>query len=313
MELVKPIILVEGPDGAGKTTLARELAVALKVPYYHSGPPETKDPLTEYWQYTKRLLVDGGVVDRFYLGELVYGPLRRQASYPDRFPWLLLELFLFKLGALQVILTGDVATLRSRKQEQSVEQLLEEKRAYDKVWHWSKMRNIVFTADYFQHRQRQLVEAVLKEYEAVPRCPVWLAHTDGIGQISRPAAMLLAHERNGLSGPNVVLNSPAGRYLFEAIAIAGVDPRALFIVNVLQSSGRDELRTAVGLRTWDAVEPLLVVALGEQAAKLSSGSVHAVVPHPQWCRRFRHNDTKRYGEVLKQAIEIGQSCSVKEF
>ena len=163
VELIKPIVIVEGPDGAGTTTLATELAITLQVPYHHCGPPETPDPLTEYWQLAKQLAVTGGVIDQFYLGELVYGPLRRQVTYEDRFPWWLLELCLYKLGALQVILTGDVATLRGRKQERSAEDLLVEKQAYETEWHRSRMWNVVFLVEHFQDQPLALVEAVLKQ------------------------------------------------------------------------------------------------------------------------------------------------------
>ena len=181
-------------------------------------------------------------------------------------------------------------------------------------WHRSRMRNVVFLADYFQHQPQRLVEAVLKEYDQVPRCPSLLTQTDGIGYTDRPVALLLAHERNDRrSGPNVVLNSRSGRFLFQAMALAGLDPRSLFIVNALQVSKCQHRKVLIADEVWEAVRPVVTVALGEEAARLKPLKVDAVIPHPAWANRFQHGRMGRYGEVLKQAIELGKSCTGKEF
>lgn len=70
-------IILEGPDGAGKTTIARILCHALGMEYSHEGPPPPGvEPFTHYW-----LQLGGAeyptVFDRLHLGEIVYGPLLR--------------------------------------------------------------------------------------------------------------------------------------------------------------------------------------------------------------------------------------------
>lgn len=73
------IFIIEGPDGAGKTTLARRLAETYRLDYHHEGPPQT-DKVTQY--YIDLLLDAHGqnarvVFDRLALGETVYGPVLR--------------------------------------------------------------------------------------------------------------------------------------------------------------------------------------------------------------------------------------------
>lgn len=73
------LIILEGPDGSGKTTLAHELVRGHGFKYKHHGPPQ-KDPLCEYLETLTQVENEGGnwVVDRFHLGEQVYGPLLRE-------------------------------------------------------------------------------------------------------------------------------------------------------------------------------------------------------------------------------------------
>ncbi len=69
-------IIIEGPDGAGKTTLAKGFK---EYEYHHEGPPSLGYNLLQY--YTNLLeQADNTIFDRHALSELVYGPLLRGGS-----------------------------------------------------------------------------------------------------------------------------------------------------------------------------------------------------------------------------------------
>ena len=82
-------VIIEGPDGGGKTTLAEALLKELDLVYHHEGPPERGGLHDRY----SALLRENSVLDRWALSEAVYGSVCRGGS-------LLTPLELAKLLAL---------------------------------------------------------------------------------------------------------------------------------------------------------------------------------------------------------------------
>jgi thymidylate kinase len=68
-------IVLEGCDKCGKTTLANKLSRRLGIEIVKFSAP-TGDPYVEYMDFLLRRGTPA-ILDRFYLGELVYGPIKR--------------------------------------------------------------------------------------------------------------------------------------------------------------------------------------------------------------------------------------------
>lgn len=120
------IIIIEGPDGSGKTTLARQLASQTGWPILHrSAPKNAEDKLRMFEQY-KDIIRDSKdvIFDRCWYSEMAYGPTMRDETcigYPDMFE---LERALTKNGAIIIYCTDDPEILWSRCQRRGEDYVL---------------------------------------------------------------------------------------------------------------------------------------------------------------------------------------------
>jgi thymidylate kinase len=104
------IVILEGNDRAGKTTIADALVSEDGFRKVHFGPPETNDFGLEFiLRLTEELLteIDADhprdlVFDRAHLGELVYGPLDRGVTRMTSDQMSRIENLLLHAGAVLV-------------------------------------------------------------------------------------------------------------------------------------------------------------------------------------------------------------------
>lgn len=75
-------IIIEGPDGAGKTTLANYLSEKLGFPVVHRTQPKSEEEKAKMFaQYLYDAKEPSNVIyDRFLYSEIVYGTIMRDAS-----------------------------------------------------------------------------------------------------------------------------------------------------------------------------------------------------------------------------------------
>lgn len=113
------IIILEGPDGSGKTTLAQQIARQTGYQIIHCSQPkndeEKKRMMGEYLQTIKEH--KNAIFDRCWYSEMAYGPVMRDASvisYPEMYA---LERMLAKGGAMIIHCTGPEAALWMRCQK----------------------------------------------------------------------------------------------------------------------------------------------------------------------------------------------------
>lgn len=110
------IIIIEGPDGAGKTTLANKLQKQTGYMLLHRSQPKSEEEKAKMMAEYMDVLKSGKncIMDRCWYSEMVYGPVMRDAaviSYPQMYA---LERQLARAGGLVIHCTGSLQTLWKR-------------------------------------------------------------------------------------------------------------------------------------------------------------------------------------------------------
>ena len=114
------IYIIEGPDGAGKTTLVEKLQkVHAGAKVMHFGTPATPEEAKNYWRTYLRALKENTsdvvIFDRSWYSDMVYGPVMRGKEEMTIEHKEILELAVKALGGgIVIYCTGNQKTLWSR-------------------------------------------------------------------------------------------------------------------------------------------------------------------------------------------------------
>lgn len=107
------VVVLEGCDGTGKTTLATTLATQHGYAVVHSG--RTPDDVDLLARYRSILAIPGKIaLDRSFISELVYGPLQHGRSRLTESGAAQLALLVAARGGVLVHLTGRPETIVAR-------------------------------------------------------------------------------------------------------------------------------------------------------------------------------------------------------
>jgi len=286
------LIILEGPDGGGKSTLARELAAELKAEIWHRGPP-TSHPLDEYetplFPYRPREDVDI-VCDRWHVGEWVYPQVLGRKSQADDATWRHIELFLAARGALIIYIMPELDVLRQRIRQDGdwlikESQLEEIYELYEMQTYRTDMRvNVV------RHVDPAHVIAAAKGLENQAAS---IRHSGSYVGPPDPK-MLYVGERRSFEYPYPPAFGPypatCGHWMLSHMPM---------MPNTgLANAYEEDLR---GL--WKSLDEPRVVALGRLADNelMAAKIPHGTVPHPQYCRRFIHHEGDWYRDLIYRA------------
>lgn len=103
-------VILEGPDGIGKSTLANKLADHFGCDILHS----TENGSKEYQDYFDKAHLDNMIMDRCFLSELVYAcAFNRRSKVPARTAEKLIKIYR-EIGWQIIILGGSQTFLNNR-------------------------------------------------------------------------------------------------------------------------------------------------------------------------------------------------------
>jgi hypothetical protein len=282
------IILIEGIDGSGKTTLAKQLAAYFKLEYYHEGvPPPSVSMLDHYGQLLQAARGRGVVFDRLGLGERVYGPIIRNDDRLGDDGWRVFHRLITASGAYQVLCTPSYETCLknwSSGRPEYVSRVTQFKSVYDRYQNLQEPDMIVF--DYEHDSLGALINKLGVQRKVLP--------TNMVGDPG--GSYLFVGERGSNATTNLDLpffgTTHSSGYLNRALELACYEERELAFMNAFSLKGYAANMIPIFPR---------VIALGREAHIVcdSQGVDHHQVPHPQFWSRFHHDNIIGYASLLK--------------
>lgn len=301
------LIIVEGPDGAGKSTLVAKLREVIeqrypgeKVEVLRKGPPfPGMHPLDEYELplITYRPGQQHHVIcDRWHWGEWVYPDVLRRKTKANRATWYHIEMFLQSRGATTVYVNEPVHVLERRIRERGDDLVRPEQ--LERLHHGYEVlvqATLNPTWTIIPHAGRIVEHARQVEARATrlnpyvtyvgPQYPQWVLVGDVRNRTyendQRPAFM--------------TYNATSGHYLLthlrrEHIAVG---------LGFINANDVDDVERFMSERSHHDVAYL---ALGQNSYdRLKVLGVHVGAPHPQYVRRFHHAFGDAYAEALYNA------------
>jgi hypothetical protein len=300
------IVILEGSDGSGKTTLAHYLVAHLSLRYHHEGvPPADVPPLVYYGDVLEGWRRSGAnvVADRFALGERVYGPLLRGV---DRFGddgWCVFDRLLRACGVVRVLCLPPFERCRAAWASGRPE-LIRDEELFSKTYDaWTRLKNSLSLFDVVYDWTRFSLSSYGKIIHGIAREKRWIP-SPAVGNPEAPY-LLVGDVGNGKQpGPSGELaffgTDESSGYLTRVLRVAEIPEQDVILMNSAYRNGA----------TWNLRQGWIlqkkVVALGNHAdERLTLDNVpHETIPHPQYWRRFRHHDVVSYAQRLRRAVGL---------
>lgn len=110
------IYIIEGPDGAGKSTYAKFLSTVTGYPVIHFSNPKSEEEKAKMYEMYLEILEnnDDVIFDRSWISDLVYGPVLRGGATITPRQSAVLGNRLAGKGGMIIYCTSDLKTLLER-------------------------------------------------------------------------------------------------------------------------------------------------------------------------------------------------------
>lgn len=295
------VVILEGPDGAGKTTLATHLEQEHGFRYIHTGKPSGEGSLlVEYCLVLDQARRSGEkvVIDRLHVGESVYGPIMRGDDQITSEGQEIIQRFINAMGAVEVFCLPPYNVCEKNWAERHfqgreyVTEVQKFKSIYAAYERFSRLprHSKAMVYDYTSRSMGDTGETIVKELEGRQALPF-----ECIGSLT--GSFLIVGEvanQAKLDAPWVDLGN-SSHYLNTVLWDAGFQENELVFINAkkLDGSPNDPVQVAAELG-------LTVIALGGVASKAMRKYPHYSLAHPAYWKRFHSSKRNEYVEQFRK-------------
>lgn len=303
---MNPVVIIEGPDGAGKTTLCQHL-VKRGFKYFHEGPPPPEGDMLEYYAVKLWKAMHGRapvVFDRFHLGEMIYGPIARNVDRVGYYGMRMFRRVFRSHNVLCTVATPPFATCYAnwKKKFEAGDDYLRDQHKFTDCYHrFVGLQAYHRRFDYTEHTCQEWYDNYFASEEspmAQDPFPAW-----SIG-CPRAKFLIVGERTNGTETDFPFFNSKnSSRFLNEALWEAGYHEDEMMFTNTFSKKGRPrDLR-----QTIDRMPDLRVaLAFGEQAQEACrlADIPFVSLTHPACFFRFHQKRRPEFVNKLREVREF---------
>ena len=294
------LIVLEGVDKAGKSTLAQELQKLLKWPVIHFGKPGP-NPADEYGVFLKQNK-GNYILDRFYVGELIYAPLLRNKHSLTATQKTTIERLCRSRGTVLIHVAPDYKIIEKRLNQLGDDMINNEqnKKAYNMFHEVMPFVNIQIKCKWdgtgsVNNIAKEIVNDLLKRQEDYELAQNYCT---GIGTTMGKKIVLIGEKLNKkvswLGFP--FDNGSASEFLQQCLPFHY--EKYVYAVNS-DTIKEEEVRFLI------STGPTSFISLGKKAEEKCDklGINHKSIPHPQYWKRFKFARRSDYTEMLYKAMK----------
>lgn len=319
-----PVIVLEGPDCAGKSTLAEFLHLQWGAKAMHQSY-RFKDRMPQYHTAVLERVLKARqkgpvIVDRWWPSEAIYAQAFRGGT-----KWPMMGRMLDRVAIQHNFVY--VSCLPASNPEKHLAMFNERAEAGGELF--KTMGEVANLYGLWDHRMRRRLDTVhydmfiegqdmahfaqhLEELHAVllTETPDWWRHDDTrqwTGQ-GRSPDVLIVGEKSNPKGRHkswpFFEHANSSLWLTQVLADVGLKEERLAWVNAIDE--RDWVDTLLLDKIIDFVNPRTIVSLGAQAHKALQlvDAEHWQLPHPAYVKRFERGDPSTYKSIFNQVKEI---------
>ena len=284
-------IILEGPDGAGKTTLAQTLNKAGYGPIVHLGPPDKFTPPLEEYLNALHRYKNVAIFDRLHLGERIYGKILRKNDRLGIAGQRMLERVMLSMD-VRVILClppWEVAHDNWIKRAREGKELTVDPVQYAEIYHGyaAMYHETALPTWQYDYTQTTAIDTLIDMLEQ----PVRANAGPGIGNFRRGSTLIVGDQVNPRVAlydyPFVASGKGASSFITEQLEVCGVGEECLYWINAYDSNGYRTDGSFI-----ERLSPRRIVALGARAGRWCRDLEveHRQIPHPAFWRRFHFNE-----------------------